>query len=100
MKGLIFVRHSFKRLLSLALVMLSIFTVGVACGVFDLEASAATTYYEANEAEVILRTGPSSSHKTNTITVKKGTVLQVVGSTTNDSGNLWYRLGGGLWAHF
>lgn len=60
--------------------------------------AASVTYYQTVEDNIITRTGPASSYNTNTRTIaRKGTVLRVVGQTTNSSGNKWYKLDNGYW---
>ena len=65
---------------------------------FTLSVSAASvTYYQTNKADVpIWSEASSKSTKVKTISTS-GTVLKVIGTTTNSSGNLWYKLNDGTW---
>jgi hypothetical protein len=85
-------------MLSFTFVLLCVFTVGVVTGVFDLEADAATTYYEAIDPMVKIRHGSSSDYGV-AREVPKGTVVKVVGSTVNSSNKLWYQLSDGKWVY-
>ena len=87
--------NNLKRVLALALVLL---TLGSILQVAVPHASAASvTYYQTSKSSVpIWSASNSSSTKIRTITTV-GTVLKVVGSTTNSAGNLWYKLSDGYW---
>ena len=62
--------------------------------------AASVSYYQTNKADVpIWSEASSKSTKIRTI-FAKGTVLKVTGSTTNSSGNLWYKLSDGYWIFF
>ena len=58
------------------------------------------TYYQTVESNVKTRTGPGEKYDKNVITIsKKGTVLKVIGSTKNSSGNTWYKLNNNYWVY-
>ena len=84
-----------KRVLSLLLVLMVL-----SCLLLESTphtSAASVTYYQTSKSEVpIWSAASSSSTKIRTITTE-GTVLRVVGSTTNSAGNLWYKLSDGYW---
>lgn len=82
-----------KRILSLLLVVV-LFLGIVPLGSIPVNAA---TPYQTNKADVPIWTS-ASSKSTKAYTIgQSGTVISVVGSTTNSSGNLWYKLSNGYW---
>ncbi len=81
-----------KRSLALLLVALTLVSM------VPMHAHAAgVTYYQTSKADVpIWSQASSKSTKVRTVAAA-GTVLQVDGSTTNSSGNLWYKLTDNTW---
>ncbi len=59
--------------------------------------SAASTYYQTAKANVPIWSAASSKSTKVTTIASSGTVLIVVGSTVNSSGNTWYQLNNGNW---
>lgn len=61
--------------------------------------AASITYYQTKKADVPIWSAASSSSTKRRVEAYSGTVLKVVGSTTNSAGNLWYKLSDGNWVY-
>ena len=59
----------------------------------------AADYYQTNKANVPIWSQASSNSTKRRTVASANTVLSVVGSTTNSSGNLWYKLSDGNWVY-
>ena len=81
-------------------VLLALFAVCMLLGAASVTASAATiSYYQTVKDAVAIRLGPAEKNDAKYHIAKKGTVIRVVGSTVNSSGNRWYQLNDGYWVY-